>query len=220
MAIDCELCEWYWFAGFYEGEGCASSGGPKNRQFRLSINQVNREPLERVVALAGGIVHGPYKSNGQHNSNPHFAWNVLGADAFAVAERVLPMLSEKRQRQVLQRMHEAPLSSHYKATTDRYRKISREEAFWKYVTKTDGCWLWTGPKTGRGQGRFNFSRGFTIAHRAGYEIVVGPIPGATELIQSCQNRLCVNPSHMQLVKSPTHRRLAFSRQNHITDFSI
>jgi len=37
------------------------------------------------------------------------------------------------------------------------------------------------------------------AHRAVYEILVGPIPEGLEIDHTCRNRACVNPSHMKPV---------------------
>ena len=38
------------------------------------------------------------------------------------------------------------------------------------------------------------------AHRANYLTFVGPIPESTIIRQSCGNRLCVNPEHLEVLQ--------------------
>lgn len=78
---------------------------------------------------------------------------------------------------------------------------SIEERFWKYVKKTDSCWLWTGGcRVGRygGLGRGPRGTGVVSAHRLSYEINVGPIPTGAVIMHTCDNPLCVNPEHLRV----------------------
>lgn len=74
------------------------------------------------------------------------------------------------------------------------------ERIWQYVNKTDGCWLWTASVDRKGYGKITVRTGektkWVIAHRAVYELLVGPIPEGMHLLHHCDNPLCVNPSHM------------------------
>lgn len=61
------------------------------------------------------------------------------------------------------------------------------------------CWEWTGVTTGDGYGRFHLDDRMVVAHRAAYELLVGPVPPDLDLDHLCRNRRCVRPSHMEPV---------------------
>jgi hypothetical protein len=82
-----------------------------------------------------------------------------------------------------------------------------EERFWARVEKTDACWLWTGGKSHDGYGSLNRTNGPKVrAHRASYEMFVGPIPEEMTVDHICFNTLCVNPEHLQLLSSADNAR--------------
>lgn len=58
-----------------------------------------------------------------------------------------------------------------------------------------GCWLWTAAVNREGYGVVRWPRKMARAHRAIYEILVGPIPKPT-LNHECRVRCCVNPAHL------------------------
>lgn len=71
-----------------------------------------------------------------------------------------------------------------------------------------GCWNWIGAKAGapkfpqHAYGRYwpTIKPLFCqIAHRFAYEFIHGPIPKGLEIDHTCQNKLCVNPAHLELV---------------------
>lgn len=66
------------------------------------------------------------------------------------------------------------------------------------------CELWTGAVHDQGYGQHG--RGI-LAHRTAYEKNVGPIPEGHEIHHTCEERLCVNPAHLQLVTRSEHLRL-------------
>lgn len=80
----------------------------------------------------------------------------------------------------------------------------RLSGFLQKVAKADGCWEWTASRNATtGYGQFNFKdstgkRAPTTAHRAAWELLVGPIPAGMHVDHICFNRGCVNPDHLRL----------------------
>jgi hypothetical protein len=90
------------------------------------------------------------------------------------------------------------------------------ERFWRYVVKTDTCWLWTGSADRHGYGRFtlnnhrNIKQRTKLAHRYAYEALIGPIPKGLVLdhvkARGCANPRCVNPAHLEPVTQRENMR--------------
>src|SRR4051812_36213829 len=76
------------------------------------------------------------------------------------------------------------------------------ERFWKFVHKTESCWLWTG-QLKNGYGFFRDGEKQVYAHRFSYEAFVGPIPDSCEIdhvrARGCTHRNCVRPDHLEAV---------------------
>lgn len=74
----------------------------------------------------------------------------------------------------------------------------------------DDCHLWARATDSMGYGLLGYSlkingkwKSFLfLAHRVVYEDAYGEIPEGLEVDHLCENKLCINPEHMELV---THR---------------
>lgn len=60
------------------------------------------------------------------------------------------------------------------------------------------CWNWTGYVLPEGYGQFNLSvaDGWVRAHRKSYELFHGKIPDGGHVLHRCNNKRCVNPTHL------------------------
>jgi len=83
-----------------------------------------------------------------------------------------------------------------------YRFIANQHV----VDPETGCWVWTGKSNSRGYGLTRDDRGVTAhAHRLYFEAEYGPIPEGQLVVQTCGNRLCCNPTHMELRDAGTEQ---------------
>ena len=65
------------------------------------------------------------------------------------------------------------------------------------------CWQWQSQVSNSGYGRIMLSdedghMSMQSAHRASYTAFVGELPAEKKVVQSCGNRLCINPAHLLL----------------------
>lgn len=92
-------------------------------------------------------------------------------------------------------------------TTDPpFRALPPIEQFWRKVERggEQECWPWIGERQKEGYGRISTRRkpspsGTRLAHRAAYELLVGPIAEGLHLDHLCRNPWCVNPAHLEPV---------------------
>jgi hypothetical protein len=70
------------------------------------------------------------------------------------------------------------------------------ERFWKYVEKTDTCWLWKASVNTYGYGCFWWNRKQHQSHRISWYIKHNK-HSEKLLLHSCDNAACVNPDHLR-----------------------
>lgn len=77
---------------------------------------------------------------------------------------------------------------------------SLQDRFWKYINKTDSCWMWTGTKTIHGYGYLIYwpTRVHHTVHRISWRIHRGEIPIGKFILHKCDIKLCANPDHLWL----------------------
>lgn len=66
-------------------------------------------------------------------------------------------------------------------------------------THRENCWTWTGVLNRNGYGRIRIGKRRIGAHRISYMLVFGRIPEGLVLDNTCRNRACVNPFHLEPV---------------------
>ena len=68
--------------------------------------------------------------------------------------------------------------------------------------QAEECWIWPDARHSDGYGviyrQIDGRAKGLVAHRLGYEMLVGPIPEKHILKRTCSNNACVNPSHLFL----------------------
>jgi hypothetical protein len=96
--------------------------------------------------------------------------------------------------------------------------------FWKYVSKSDDCWLWTGAIDRGGYGRLtvttDISKRSVSAHYLSWEIHFGPIPQRKPRLcvcHKCDVRHCVRPDHLFLGTDKDNVDDAFNKGRRLRD---
>lgn len=99
-------------------------------------------------------------------------------------------------------------------------KVDFVGPFSDYAPDLGRCWIWRGASHPLGYGTFRLGGDddvYIAAHRAVYELLVGPIPAGLHLDHLCRVPACVNPDHLDPVTvGENNRRSLVARglENH------
>lgn len=91
-----------WAAGFLEGEGWFGKSKPNSFGGEgIRVNQVNKEPVEKLQSFFGGSLSRYKHSCKQPNANDFWVWSVSGSRARGIMLTLFSFFSLKRKIQIL-----------------------------------------------------------------------------------------------------------------------
>ena len=97
------------------------------------------------------------------------------------------------------------------------KPLTLADRFWVRVDKSGGlfeCWIWTGTRNADGYGKTMVNGRQFLAHRVAYELSRGPIPEGLVIDHLCQNRICCNPSHIEVVTPAENTQRGERKKSH------
>lgn len=89
-----------WAAGFIEGEGTFAGHRKTCRCERITVNQVQKEPLERLASYLGGSILSRQRHHSQPIGQPYWTWQATGPRARGIMMSIYPLMSPKRKEQI------------------------------------------------------------------------------------------------------------------------
>jgi hypothetical protein len=84
----------------------------------------------------------------------------------------------------------------------------------RHTKDENGCWTWTGYKNQIWYGRARYFGDLVGVHRISWMHHHGEIPDGMLVMHKCDNRLCINPEHLQLGTHGDNNRDCFEKGRH------
>lgn len=75
----------------------------------------------------------------------------------------------------------------------------------------NGCRTWTRSLNGDGYGRLYVDGRYRPAYQLAYNLVKGKVPRGLCLDHTCNNKLCINPDHLEVVTFSENTRRYHAR---------
>lgn len=96
-----------------------------------------------------------------------------------------------------------------------YERVEVKDLGFVLDNKPSPCHIWTGPDSGTGRGggygRMSLNSQTVAVHLVVYTHYFGYIPGKKQVDHKCNQRLCCNPTHLQLTTHLQNQRLRVKR---------
>ncbi|MNF39597.1 hypothetical protein D3C84_205730 [compost metagenome] len=101
-----------------------------------------------------------------------------------------------------------------------YERVEVRDLGFVLDDKPSPCHIWTGPDSGDGRGggygRMSLNSQTVAVHLVVYTHYFGYIPGKKQVDHKCNQRLCCNPAHLELMSHLRNQRLRAKRAKETT----
>lgn len=91
-----------------------------------------------------------------------------------------------------------------------YTRVEVQDLGFVLDDKPSPCHIWTGPDSGTGRGggygRLSLNSQTVAVHLVVYTHYFGYIPGKKQVDHRCNQRLCCNPVHLEMVSHKTNQQ--------------
>lgn len=102
-----------------------------------------------------------------------------------------------------------------------YERVEVVDTGYVHEDMPSPCHLWQGPTSGTGRGggygRMSLNSQTVATHLVVYTHYFGYIPGKKQIDHKCNNRLCCNPAHLEMVSHLRNQRLRAKRAKEQTN---
>jgi len=97
-------------------------------------------------------------------------------------------------------------------------KVNKEGSVPSHMPHLGKCWEWIGGTIPNGSGRYGAfeSPVGVLAHRYSWTLHKGQIPDGLKVLHHCDNKLCVNPSHLFIGTAKDNARDLISKGLKVT----